>query len=74
MCLCGLSNLSAFFWIIVNYFVILDSGKAFLDESKLSKLMRRIFSSADRERRLTAARTLKDFILSPEGNKVDSYF
>lgn len=59
---------------ILFLFFSIDPGKAFLDESKLSKLIRRLFSTAERERRLSSARTLKDFLLTQEGTKVIRIF
>lgn len=44
----------------------------FSDESRLSKLVRRVTREDDRDRRLTAIRQLKEFITLPENTKVGS--
>ncbi|XP_076458807.1 serine/threonine-protein kinase SMG1-like [Babylonia areolata] len=49
-----------------------DSGRGYHEENKLTKLMRRVFSAGDRERRVSAARALKDFMQTPEGTKACS--
>ncbi|KAL8580399.1 hypothetical protein ACOMHN_020876 [Nucella lapillus] len=51
---------------------IQESGRGYHEENKLSKLMRRVFNTSDRERRLVSARALKDFMQTPEGTKACS--
>ena len=41
-----------------------------MDDSRLSKLVRRLVKEEDRERKLTAAKQLKDYLLGPENIKV----
>ncbi|XP_048245963.1 serine/threonine-protein kinase SMG1-like isoform X1 [Haliotis rufescens] len=47
----------------------IEPGKTFTDESRLSKVMRRLLRDADRDRRLTAAKQLKDYLHTVEGGK-----
>ncbi|XP_041362847.1 serine/threonine-protein kinase SMG1-like [Gigantopelta aegis] len=46
-----------------------DPNKTFSDETRLSKLMRRVLRDSDKERRINATKQLKDFIHSAEGAK-----
>ena len=43
-----------------------------MDDSRLAKLMRKIEREDDRERRLAAAKQLKEYLLQPENAKVVS--
>ena len=47
-----------------------STGKSFTDDSRLSKLVRRLTRDDDRDRRITAAKQLKEFLQQPENNKV----
>ena len=53
--------------------LFLDPNKTFSDETRLSKLMRRVLRDGDRERRISATKQLKDFIHSAEGAKVSTF-
>ena len=46
-----------------------SDGKAFSDDSRLSKLVRNVTREDDRDRRINNLRLLRDFILLPENNK-----
>lgn len=46
-----------------------DPSKTFSDDSRLSRLMRRLLKESDRDRRLNAAKQLKDYLRSSDGVK-----
>jgi len=48
---------------------VVDS-KAFMDDSRLSKLVKKIGREDDRDRRITAAKQLKEYLKQPENVKV----
>ena len=54
-------------------FVFPDGSKAFVDDSRLSKLVRRLVKEDDRERKLTAIKQLKDYLQAYENIKVTIY-
>ena len=56
--------------MIVMY--ISDHNKAFADDSRFSKFVKRLMREDDRDKRLTAGKQLRDFLLLPENAKVRS--
>lgn len=57
-------------YIFLHLF-LLDPSKTFSDDSRLSRLMRRLLKESDRDRRLNAAKQLKDYLRSSDGVKVN---
>jgi len=45
--------------------------KGFNDDSRLSKLVRRVIREDDRERKWSALKQLKDYLSQPENSKVN---
>ena len=52
--------------------IISEPSKPFTDETRLSKLMRRLQRENDRERRLLAVKQLNEYISNSENAKVSS--
>ena len=51
-------------------FSLQEPSKSFSDESRLSKYIRRVSRDSDRERRLSSAKQLKEYLKTQEGVKV----
>lgn len=51
-------------------FILIDSTKAFTDDSRLSKYIRRVIRDGDKERRISSAKQLRDYLRTSDGVKV----